>query len=490
MKPVSLFGSGVDSYSKAVTAQRRLNCFYDSRPDSDKSPIVVRGTPGSSLWITLPTFPVRGMYVQNNYLYAVAGKVLYKITPAGAITSIGTLTTSTGYVSFADNNVQLLLVDGTNGYIYTLITGSYAQSALNTAGSFGTITDANFPAGATSAAFIDGRFLTNLGASRQCYGSYTYDGTNWGATSPASVLYFTKENSSDLLLKVNVFEGTIALWGGSSIEFWQDVGGATMPYQRVTGSTSIYGLAAVLSVAIAGGVELFLANSPSNGVQICALTGYQPAVVSTPDIDHIINSFTTISDAVAFNYLVDGHDMYQLTFPTAGRSFLYDTNMRIWSEAQTGTVPYTRHIANYSVDFGQSLVFSDATTGLMYTQNQNAYTDNGAIIMRQVVSKHICNAGNIFAISELYLDMDTGEGLQSGQGSQPQIMLETSKDMGRTYGQPRSIDIGAVGQYKVRAIARRFGQARDFVFRITMTDPVPFIIIASGATMIGQEGAT
>jgi len=488
MKTLQLFGSGVDSYSKSVTAQRRLNCFYDNRPDSDKAAQVIRGTPGSTLWLTLPVAPIRGFYVQGNLMYVVAKSKFYSVTSAGVITALGTLNTSSGYVSISDNAVQLLLADGTNGYIYTLVTGSYAQSALNTAGSFGAITDANFPAGASAVAFIDGRFLANLGNSRQVFASYSYDGTNWGGTAPASIIYFTKENSSDKLINVESFEGTIILWGQSSIEFWQDVGGATLPYQRVTGSTSIYGLAAILSVATVAGLEYFLANAPSGSVQVCVLNAYQPKTVSTADIEHIINSFSVVSDAIGVNYLIDGHDMYQLTFPTANRSFLFDAVMNMWSETQTGTTPYTRHYANYGVVFNDGNYFSDATTGNIYQLAPTIYTDNGVTIVRQCTTVHIRNQGNIFTISELYLDMDTGEGVQSGQGSNPQIMLETSKDQGRTFGTPRMVNIGAVGQYMVRVIARRFGQARDFVFRITLTDPVPFIVTDSAVTTITQEG--
>jgi len=60
----------------------------------------------------------------------------------------------------------------------------------------------------------------------------------------------------------------------------------------------------------------------------------------------------------------------------------------------------------------------------------------------------------------------------------PQISLEVSKDNGRTFTlQPVSY-IGALGNYLMRVLWRRFGSARDFVFRIRMTDPVKFVITA------------
>lgn len=67
-------------------------------------------------------------------------------------------------------------------------------------------------------------------------------------------------------------------------------------------------------------------------------------------------------------------------------------------------------------------------------------------------------------------------GVQSGQGSDPKIMLQVSKDGGQTYGNERTVSIGTVGSYQKRAIFRRLGSSKDFVLRVTMTDPVPFVI--------------
>jgi hypothetical protein len=48
------------------------------------------------------------------------------------------------------------------------------------------------------------------------------------------------------------------------------------------------------------------------------------------------------------------------------------------------------------------------------------------------------------------------------------------------------LSVGAVGAYTTRVVARRFGIARDFTFRLRMTDPVKFVI-ADGA-IVSTEG--
>jgi len=184
---------------------------------------------------------------------------------------------------------------------------------------------------------------------------------------------------------------------------------------------------------------------------------------------------------------VGKHPMYQITFPTGGRSFLYDCSTGIWSEVQTGTsTAPSRHWGNLSAwAAGQNFV-SDYAVNQIYQMNPNVYTDNGQTIIRQVITRHVLSQFNRVRISLLYLDMETGVGLQTGQGSNPQIMLKSSKDNGRTWSAERWAKLGGVGVYLWRVIWRRFGSARDYVFSITMSDPVKFVI-TEGAIKLSER---
>lgn len=472
MTPLPLFGSGIASYSAIVTAQRRLNCYYDLRPDGDKNSLILRGTPGTLLWKTLATNVVRGWKVVNDILYVVAGAVLYRINIAGIVSFLGNVTPGISNIGIDDNGVQLIIVDGTAGFTYTFGTGAFAK-----------ITDSNFPNGATTVAFLNGRFQVNMAGSRQYYVSQSYDGTAW-----TPVIFATKENNSDPLLAVQILNGTLILWGSQSIEFWQDIGGSSIPYQRINGATQTWGLAAVWSRAKVNNTILFLGQSElGGGAQVFMLNGYTPVRISTSDIENIINGFIEtgvgISDAVALVYMVDGHPMYQLTFPAGNRSFLYDNLAHQWSEVQTGLELTGRHFSNLSVVFGGLNYVSDYANGNIYELSSQMFTDNGSFIKRQFISRHIRNNGTPFSIDDVYLDMETGVGLQAGQGSEPKIMLQVSKDGGRTFGQERWKKLGRVGQYySPRVIWNRMGQAVDFVFQLTMTDPVQFIITQANAS--------
>jgi hypothetical protein len=135
-----------------------------------------------------------------------------------------------------------------------------------------------------------------------------------------------------------------------------------------------------------------------------------------------------------------------------------------------------RHQALLSAYYRGKAYLTDYANGQVYTMDPGLYTDNGVTIARELITRHVSRDFARMRISLLYLDMETGVGLQTGQGSIPQVMLRYSKDNGRTWSAERWASLGMVGQYLVRVLWRRFGSARDATFWIRMTDPVKFVV--------------
>lgn len=95
------------------------------------------GTPGTALLVTLPTSPVRGVYtaVGNLRTFAVSGTGFYEITNGGtSYNLLGSLLTSTGTVSMADNGTSIFIVDGPNGYFYNFSQKNLQSFYLMTVG--------------------------------------------------------------------------------------------------------------------------------------------------------------------------------------------------------------------------------------------------------------------------------------------------------------------------------------------------------------------
>lgn len=468
MKPIPLFGTGIKSLSATITAQRRLNCIYDIRVDQDKTAIAIVGTPGSFPTFTIPDSPIRGWIVVGAILFVVAGKNFYAVTLGGSVTLIGAVPTASQFVTFADNGVQIIFVDGVAGYYHNYTTGIYG----------GVITDPGFPNGCTTIAALNSRFVAEQPGTRLFSVGYQLAAQTW---SP--VLFGAKENYSDFIVAVDSFNGLLIFWGTRSTEFWQDASLVPQPYQRIQGSTQTWGLAAKYSRATLNNSMVFLGQNPDGGVRVMKLNGYSPVPISNSDIDQIITSFPIYQDAIALTYTLYGHPLYQITFPNANRSFLYDDSTGIWYEVQTGVGLTARHFANIGINFNSKNYVSDVNTGIVYQLDPMTYTDNGTSIKRQVASRHLRRGGNEFELNEIILEMATGVGTIVGQGVNPQIMMQLSRDGGRTFGAERWSRLWPQGQYNTRVKYDRLGSARDFVALWTMTDPVRFEITLGEALM-------
>ena len=128
-----ILGPGITGRSRAVTAQKRQNLFLEVKPEKDKSLLVAYGTPGLKLFTDLGSNPSRGLWWFQSYnrLYTVLYDELLEIYPDGTVFNRGQINSKSGTVSMADNGIQLMIVDGEDGYIYQPNTGdlSYSRTA-------------------------------------------------------------------------------------------------------------------------------------------------------------------------------------------------------------------------------------------------------------------------------------------------------------------------------------------------------------------------
>ena len=451
---LNLFGLGLRGKSPNVTAQRRVNCYLELTPEQDKTKVVAYGTPGLSSFISLGAAPVRGMVAYGDYIYAVQGSTLWSINNAGVTANLGTLSTSQGRVGICIggiNTIYLLIVDGTTAYTYNITTPAFATGPTG------------FPSGATTCAWQDGYFLVEL--NNKFFVSAINDPTTWDVLDFASA-----ESNSDLIGHLVADHGEVILLGTETTEFWSDSGALDFPYARV--NTIEWGLAAKWSVAKFSGSLAWLAKNRMGQAQVVLLNDYMPQPISTPELDSIINGYSSLSDASAFSYLLGGHPMYQINFPGEGKSWLYDGHSNAWSELVSGS---GRHRAEIYTNFLGTLRVSDYTNGNIYILDPDVYTDAGDTIIRRLVSRHVFDQGFI-SVTELRAEFESGVGLVSGQGSDPQAMLQVSKDGGHGFGNIRTAPIGAIGEYKTRTVWRRLGKGRDFVFDISVSDPIKFVV--------------
>lgn len=462
---ISLFGLGQQSKSPNITAMHRLNVYYDVQVQADKTAIAAYGTPGTNLFASPSTQQTRGIhwFEADSALYVVQRGDLRKVLYNGTSTVVASLTAlhptdTSGKVSMANNGTQICIVTGSYGYIYNTVTNVFTDIT------------ASLPAGGSdTVTFLDSYFIVNRAGTGQFYISGSYDGLTWNALD-----FATAESNPDNLMAVMSDKGYLALFGTSSLEVWVNSGELAFPFSRVNGAPSPSGLAARWSLSRCGDYITGLFRNKHGALFIGQLQGYQVVQISTPDIDYIINKYASPSDAVGFGYTLNGRIYYQISFQSAGKTWLYDVMSNAWTQLSSWND--TRHLGDLCCAFETKLVVTDYKNGSLYEFSQDAYTDNGAPIVREITSGHVFTTGrNKTRITRLRIDMEGGVGDRTTEN--PTISLQISRDGGHIWGQELPTTLGEQGHFHRRAEWRRLGWARDWVFKIRCTDPVKFVLM-------------
>lgn len=462
LKIVPLFGIGNVGKSVNVNAQERLNLYVEIQSDPETNTLAIYPTPGLSANLNFGANPCRGTYSKGNFRYFVNRDAFWEVANDGTMTNRGTLLTSGGRVDIADNGTQIIIVDGTYGYIYNTSTNAFVQ-----------ITDVDFPASQT-VTFLNSYFVVQQTGSARFYISASNDGLTWDALD-----FATAESDPDNLVRITAENGQLVLFGEKTTEFWGDSGAVDFPFARVGASAIEWGLAARWSLAKFQDGLIFLRKNRLGQVQVCVLSGYTATPVSNPELDFTISQYTAFSDATGFSYMLGGHPFYQINFPSAndgdGESWLYDGLSNAWSRVGYDAA---RHPAEIQINHMDKSYVTDWQNGKVYLVDENVYTDDGVTIPRELICRHQVT-GDYSRISQLWLDMEAGVGLNLGQGDNPQVMMQISRDGGHEWGGEVWRSIGAMGKYKARAVWNRLGRSRDWLFKFRITDPVKTVFRAA-----------
>jgi hypothetical protein len=235
-----------------------------------------------------------------------------------------------------------------------------------------------------------------------------------------------------------------------------------------------------------GGSLIWLGQDAQGSGIVFRNVNYAPTRISTHALETEIQRYATIADAEAFSYQSEGHDFYVLTFPSAGKTWVYDAVTGSWHRRGTWndkTNVFDRYrVACHTHAFsglqqGIHLV-GDRESGVVYKMDRAIGTDIGGGVIRRVRrAPHLSGEEYRIAYPNLTIVLETGMGLQSGQGSDPTFMLRWSNNSGQTFGNEHWKSAGRVGQYKTRVKFTRLGAARDRVYEFVVSDPVPWRLI-------------
>jgi len=463
-----ILGSAYVARSVNAADSQMINLFPEMVPEAGKEPAFLQRCPGLNLKINVGSGPIRGMWWHGVYLYVVSGSTFYQITSSWVATAKGTVA-GTGPVSIADNGTQIMIAANPTGYIYNTNTGVFAQ-----------IVDPDFP-GASVVDYLDGYFVFIEPNSQRIWVTGLLDGTT---VDPLD--FVSAEGDPDNIVSMIVDHREVWLFGENSTEVWYNAGLSDFPLVRIQGAFNELGCAARYSVAKMNNQVYWLGKDDRGRGIVYQANGYQGQRISTHAIEWQIQQYSTLTDVVGYTYQQDGHSFYVLVFPSSGATWAYDATTGAWHERagwDNGSWVRQRPVAQIS--YQDDVLVGDYENGNIYAYDLDVYTDNGAP-QRWLRSWRALPTGQNdlmrTAQHALQLDCQTGVGLVTGQGSDPEVMLRWSDDGGHTWSNEHWRKMGAIGQYGFRTIWRRLGMTmklRDRVYEVSGTDPVKIAIMGA-----------
>jgi hypothetical protein len=420
-----------------------VNMYPESQQNA-KYPYALYGTEGLALSDTLGSGPIRGIRTRNGVSYVVSGSEVYK----DGVLLAGVAIAGSGAVSIAHNSTQVVIVAGGNGYV---VTTAVAQ-----------ITDADWLTSDT-VTYLNGKFVFNERGTGRAFSSAIEDASDLDALD-----FATAESNADNLRGVYSEGDRLLMAGTETMEFWYNDGGPQFPFSRIPGSTAKTGLVSPYALTFNDNTFFFVGHDLS-----VYRMGTVPERISTPYIERKIKSFTELSTCEASTYSITGHIFVIFDFNEG--TLVYDVVTKKWHERRSYKKSNWR--CGRLWQDGAIVYAGDKSDGSLYTLDDSTYTENGATHEAIIQLPALTNGEEWFNMSRVKVDIDVGVGLTTGQGSDPQLMMQFSDDGGNTWSYELWADMGEIGEYYRECRWNRLPRSKGRIFRFKITDPVQRAIL-------------
>jgi hypothetical protein len=350
----------------------------------------------------------------NNLLYTVIGSSAYLVNSNWSLQLLGVLATSEGQVRMMDNGRTLIVVDGSpTGYAIDLPTSN-----------FGTISDPAYY-GATCVDYLGSFLVFNQPDTQNFYCTLSDEspqytsvvaGTPTTSIDALNALYTAQKSGyGDNLVALVSLDKQLWLFGQLTTEIWYLSGGATFPFAATPNGLIEHGCGAQYSAAKIDDTVIWLSISITGSPVVLQGSGYTAQRISTNAIENEIQNYPRVDDAIAMTYQQLGHSFYILTFPSAGKTWVYDNSTSEWHERMFlgGNGREQRWRPNcLSYAYGE-IVAGDYENGSLYSLDINTYTDAGQAIKRIRGFPHFIQEAKRVVYRKFIADIQCGESIDT-----------------------------------------------------------------------------
>lgn len=518
-----LIGSYNNQRISPIDSERSVNLFeyIDMLAKKPKMLIQTSGIENTGLSFTGGDGGFRCLFLFKNKLYCVIGQLFYQISMDGSGNLSSTLlnqstqlTTTSGYVGIDANTFQVIIVDGSFGYIYD-----------TNASTFTKITDASFTTAPIDVCNLDGFFVVAMGNTPNFQLSSLNQGLNWGSNAGSVLQQGAITSHPGNIVACRTLHRRLFLFSQFFTEVWENQGaGTNLPFRRNNSFLIEYGTPAIGSISVGFDRMYFLSQDRDGLGAVMQVSGVEVTPISTQALDFQLATYSDnqqISDARAFLIKEHGLIFYKLNFTAANHTFVYNVSMsnpavdaeKRWHEEEV--LNGDRHPAQVHAFFNGSNYYGHYSKPIFYFVDVDLTNNDGEAIRRMRIGKPVCPPGyqrlridrfqidllqgnvaedlefegiNIDAENGFDLLDESGNNLITDQvfsvteASSPEIFFSYSKDGGQTYGNVMTLPMGQVGQRTYRTLIRKLGvtpRGQAFVPKIEFFSDFPFYILGA-----------
>ena len=502
--------------NKYASIQRTVN-FYaiaNEDPGETKWKMGLEPSPGNAQFSALPTpvpfaQPCRGLIELRGNVYGVNGSTVYYLKPGGGMYSLGQIPNDGLPVSMvANGNAQIFICSfglSQAGFGYVISNGNLVPVPVTPTGYLG----------GSYVTFQDGYFLVLTPAINPVPGHPkgtnqfqisgtddvpVGDGTQWSAANVS-----IQAGQADDLVAIISQREYVRILGQRRSQVYFNVGAGGIggfPFQSYNETFIETGCAAAGSL-VDFQDSLIWIGQDARGFRACWRDyAFQPQRISNFGVEEQWESYPTIADAIAFAFTWKGHSMYQVTFPTANKTWLYDATVSqligraCWTERNfTNALGYqvARPERFHAYCYGSHLVGSggtDGNPGAVYAYSGAQFTDcsrgadgtqTQAEIIRDRICPHIWSSNKRIIYNRIELELARGVGLDGNPpvGVTPLVWIKWSNDGGNTWQPWVTVPAGMIGNFGLRVLINNHGYARDRVYWVRCSDPVEWRFLSA-----------
>jgi len=485
---INLVGGSYKNKYIAVNPQRTINWYIqrDSLPDEDsKYKQALIPTPGYTLFATSGYTNARKVFTARTITYTrcftVCQNQFIELFADGTKNVIGQLAlipNDDSSVFFTVNsNDQVGIWNFTASYCFDMSTDTLTQ-----------ITDGDFPNGVTYADFTEDYNI--ITANGRVYYNLS-DILTWNASEVFSV-----PASANKILAAVVYKDNLHCFGQESVNVYINDG--TNPFSKQFQSTFPMGLFSVRTLQVFHDGIIFAGITRKGGVRIYLYNGVEIVPLSVPSISWQINDPTQLQNLTwdaqsvytwdnwyslwnssfanmysELEYTVLGQVLYYLTVPTMNTTFVYDLELKEWVERQSLSSGQQQMFRGGTLtNFEKMNLWTDIYDGNIYKEDYNVVTETASLnsITRTRITKITSEQKKNLSMYEAEVDCTTGVGLKLTPATTANLNFYYSRDGGNTYSNAITLSTGIAGDYTRRPRVTGLGTARDWVFKVTLTD--------------------